>query len=92
MTDTTPLPLRHDTILGVCEAVGRDFGFNPLWLRLAFIAPIFFAPYLAVGAYVGLAAVVGLTNWLSPDKPASQQVVEATATLVEEDEALPIAA
>ena len=44
MTNTTPLPLRNDTILGVCEAIGQDFGFNPLWLRLAFIAPLFFAP------------------------------------------------
>ena len=44
MTNQTPLPLRNDTILGVCEAIGQDFGFNPLWLRLAFIAPIFFAP------------------------------------------------
>ena len=44
MTKTTPLPLRNDTILGVCEAIGRDFGFQPLWLRLAFIVPLFFAP------------------------------------------------
>jgi len=92
MTKTTPLPLRHDTILGVCEAIGRDFGFNPLWLRLAFIAPLFFAPSLTIAAYFALGALVGLVNWFSPDKPASEQVVEAKATLVEEDEALPIAA
>lgn len=94
--NATPLPLRHDTILGVCEALGRDFGFNPLWLRLAFIAPIFFAPYFAVGAYAGLAALVGLTNLLFPDKPAAEQIVDATATPVEDsaeaDEAMPIAA
>ena len=92
MINTTPLPLRHDTILGVCEALGRDFGFNPTWLRLAFIAPLFFSPTLTIGAYFGLAAVVGLVHWLSPDKPASEQIVEATATVVEEDEAMPIAA
>ncbi len=44
VTNQTLLPLRNDTILGVCEALGQDFGFNPTWLRLAFIAPIFFAP------------------------------------------------
>ena len=89
---TTPLPLRNDTILGVCEAIGRDFGFNPIWLRLAFIAPLFFAPSLAIAAYFGLALVVGAVNWFSPDKPASEQIVDAKATVVEEDEALPIAA
>ena len=30
----TPLPLRAHTILGVCEAIGEDFGFNPAWLRI----------------------------------------------------------
>ena len=92
MTTTTPLPLRNDTILGVCEAIGRDFGFNPLWLRLAFIAPLFFAPTVTIRAYFGLGAVVGLINWFSPDQPAAQQVVEVMATTIEEDEALPIAA
>ena len=92
MTKTTPLPLRNDTILGVCEAIGRDFGFNPLWLRLAFIAPLFFAPTMTILAYFGLAAVVGLINWFSPDQPAAEQVVDVMATSFEEDEALPIAA
>jgi phage shock protein C len=68
MTNQTPLPLRNDTILGVCEAIGRDFGFNPLWLRLAFIAPIFFAPTATIAAYLGLGLVVGLTNWFAADK------------------------
>ena len=87
VTNQTPLPLRNDTILGVCEAIGQDFGFNPLWLRLAFIAPIFFAPYAAVGAYLGLAAVVGLTNWFAPDKQndapqlASEQGQQGTEQL-----------
>ena len=39
MTTQTPLPLRNDTILGVCEAIGQDFGFNPLWLRLGVHRP-----------------------------------------------------
>jgi len=92
MTKTTPLPLRNDTILGVCEAIGRDFGFNPLWLRLAFIAPLFFAPTMTIAAYFALGLVVAAVNWLSPDKPASEQVVDAKATVVEEAEALQLAA
>lgn len=96
MTKTTPLPLRNDTILGVCEAIGRDFGFNPIWLRLAFIAPLFFAPTAAIAAYLGLGVVVGLTNWFAPDKhndaPHLVSSHEVTKVNAEADEALPIAA
>jgi phage shock protein PspC (stress-responsive transcriptional regulator) len=92
MTDQTPLPLRHDTILGVCEAIGQDFGFNPLWLRLAFIGPVFFAPTIAFAAYLGLGAIVAATRYFAPNKPASEQVVDAKATVMEEAELLPIAA
>ncbi|HVF37468.1 MAG TPA: PspC domain-containing protein [Sphingomicrobium sp.] len=92
MTATaTPLPLRNDTILGVCEAIGQDFGFNPNWLRLAFIAPIFFAPLASLGVYLGLGLLVAATRWFAPHRPASEQVVEASATVIEE-EALPLAA
>jgi phage shock protein C len=95
MTKTTPLPLRHDTILGVCEAIGRDFGFNPIWLRLAFIAPIFFAPAAAIGAYLGLGLIVGLTNWYVADKQNEAPHLVSTnpaPVAAEIDEALPIAA
>lgn len=92
MTNQTPLPLRNDTILGVCEAIGQDFGFNPLWLRLAFIAPIFFAPTAAIGAYLGLGVVVAGSRYFAPNKPASQQVVDAKVTVVEDAEELAIAA
>ena len=88
---SAPLPLRHDNILGVCEAIGQDFGFNPIWLRLAFIAPIFVSPVAAVGAYLGLGAIVAATRYFVPNKPASEQVVDAKATVVE-DETLPMAA
>ena len=92
MTNQTPLPMRNDTILGVCEAIGQDFGFNPTWLRLAFIAPLFFAPYVAVGAYLGLGIVVAATRYFAPNKPASEQVVDVKAVEVVEDETLPMAA
>ena len=92
MTNQTPLPLRNDTILGVCEAIGQDFGFNPLWLRLAFIAPIFVAPMAALAAYLGLGVIVAATRYFAPNKPASQQLVEAKAVEVVESEELAIAA
>src|SRR4029434_10490479 len=92
MTNQTPLPLRNDTILGVCEAIGQEFGFNPLWLRFAFIAPMSFSITLTVAVYLALGLVVAATRYFAPNKPASGQVVEAKAVELVEDEALLIAA
>ncbi|WP_037501558.1 PspC domain-containing protein [Sphingomonas jaspsi] len=84
---TTPLPLRNDTILGVCEAIGQDFGFNPLWLRLAFIAPLFIAPMATVAAYLGLGAIVAASRYFLGDKKvdASTMTVVATARDVSDE-------
>ena len=65
-TKPTPLPLRNDTLLGVCEAIGQDFGINAIWLRLAFIAPLFFAPVLTIGAYLGLGLLVAASRYFFP--------------------------
>ena len=88
MTNQTPLPLRNDTILGVCEAIGQDFGFNPLWLRLAFIVPMFFAPAVSVGAYLGLGLIVATSRWLVKDKKAdtAPQLASTNAVEVEKEE------
>ncbi len=67
---TTNLFRRRDTFFGICEAVGQDFGFNPLWLRLAFIAPLFFLPVQTFIAYFALGAVVLLSRLLFPNKTA----------------------
>jgi phage shock protein PspC (stress-responsive transcriptional regulator) len=93
MTNQTPLPLRNDTIFGVCEAIGQDFGFNPLYLRLAFIAPLFFAPVASVAAYLGLGLVVAATRLLVRDrKPAAAPQLASTNSPEVEVEPLPIAA
>ena len=83
---------RDDTFFGICEAIGEDFGFNANWLRLAFIAPIFFAPVATGAAYLGLGVVVAATRLLIKDKPASEQVVDVTATVMEENDTLQLAA
>ena len=85
-----PLPLRNDTILGVCEAIGEDFGFNPNWLRLVFAATFYFAPVAVVGSYVGLGLLVAFTRWLAPKQTAAAQV-EGTADNLDQ-ERLPLAA
>lgn len=92
VTKVTPLPLRNDTILGVCEAIGEDFGFNPLWLRLAFIAPLFLQPMLTVAAYLALGLVIAASRYFFPRQvPVSQAEAPLTET-VAADEPLAIAA
>lgn len=89
MTATaTPLPLRNDTILGVCEAIGTDFGFHPNWLRVGLAFVLFFSPIAAFGLYLGLGAIVALSRWLAPNKAveASTMTVESTATEIKQDD------
>lgn len=66
MTSRQSLITRDDTFLGVCEGFGQDFGFNPLWLRLAFAVTLLFNPAVVVGTYLGLGLVVAFTHWLYP--------------------------
>ncbi|HMO75842.1 MAG TPA: PspC domain-containing protein [Sphingopyxis sp.] len=75
--ETTNLFRRRDTIFGICEAVGQDFGFNPLWLRLAFIAPLFFFPVQSFAAYFGLGALVLVSRLAFPAKSAAAAPAEA---------------
>ncbi|WP_228765539.1 PspC domain-containing protein [Sphingopyxis solisilvae] len=67
-TDTTNLFRRRDTFFGICEAVGQDFGFNPLWLRLAIVAPLFFFPVQTFIGYFALGAVVLASRLIFPAK------------------------
>lgn len=69
--ETTNLFQRRDTFLGICEAVGQDFGFNPLWLRLAFVAPLFFFPVQTFIGYFALGLVVLASRLIFPAKTAA---------------------
>ena len=69
------LPLRNHNILGVCEAIGEDFGFNPVLLRVPLAATVLFSPLLAIVGYFALGAVVLLSRVLFPKpKDANAQV------------------
>jgi phage shock protein PspC (stress-responsive transcriptional regulator) len=59
MQTVQPNPFtRDDTMLGVCQAIGDDLGFNPAILRVAFAIPLLWNPMIAVGIYLGLGAAV----------------------------------
>ena len=70
------LPLRSHTILGACEAIGEDFGFNPVFLRIPFAASVLYSPLWAVVAYLALGTVVLASRLLFP-KSKSVAVAEA---------------
>jgi phage shock protein C len=82
-TETENLFRRRDTFFGICEAVGQDFGFNPLYLRLAFIAPLFFFPVQTFAAYFALGFIVLASRLLFPNKAAAVQVEQSAPTAVE---------
>lgn len=60
------LPLRSHTILGICEGIGEDFGFNPVFLRVPFAATVLWSPTLAIAAYFALGVVVLASRLLFP--------------------------
>jgi phage shock protein PspC (stress-responsive transcriptional regulator) len=60
--------LRNDTILGVCEALGHDLGFNPMFLRVPLAAGIIFAPVAMVAIYLALGVMVFASRTFFPDK------------------------
>src|SRR3954469_3641525 len=71
----TPLPLRAHTILGICEAIGEDFGFNPTFLRVPLAASVIVSPLWAFVAYFALGGAVLLSRLLCPNaQPASEAV------------------
>jgi hypothetical protein len=75
--------MRNDTILGVCEALGRDLRFNPMFLRAPLAAGIIFAPFAVVGIYFALAALVFVSRTFFPNKVT--QVAPASAEVITRD-------
>jgi phage shock protein C len=67
------LPLRSHTIFGACEAIGEDFGFNPVLLRVPLAAMVLWSPLMAIVAYFALSAVVLLSRLVFPS-PATAEV------------------
>ena len=81
------LPLRSHTILGVCEAIGEDFGFNPTLLRIPFAASVLYSPLWAVVAYLAVGVVVLGSRLLFPKaKAVASAKTEAPAAANEQRE------
>jgi phage shock protein C len=88
--EQTNLIMRNDTLLGVCQAIGDDLGFNPLLLRVPFAACLLLNPLLVVGTYFGLGALVFVSRWAYPSRAPAAAAAPADA--LEAMAPLPIAA
>lgn len=60
---------REDTMLGVCEALGQDFGFNPIYLRIVLGVSLLWQPVGVIAVYFGLGVVVALSRLVVPNTP-----------------------
>ena len=94
MASSAPL-FRDDTIFGVCQALGEDFGFNPNWPRAALGVGLLFAPVATLIGYGLAGLIVGIARWIAPDPlvPELQSDAEVIDRLEPEaQEELPLAA
>jgi phage shock protein C len=95
---TPNLLFRSDTLLGVCQGIGEDFGFNPVWLRVGFALALLANFEIAIAAYLGAGVLVALSRLIyrqpgrvaSVPKLVAQQAKSAPAA-VQDDAVEPAA-
>ena len=96
MQETQPaLPLRDHTVLGVCEGLGEDFGFNPLWLRLLLASFLIWKPVEVIAVYFALGLLVMISRLLVPSRRRTAVAAEIEARVEAANanaEPLPVAA
>lgn len=92
--EQTSLIMRNDTLLGICQAIGEDFGFSPVLLRVPFAACLLLNPLLVVGTYLGLGVLVFVSRWAYPSRRAAAPLdaAPASAEAANEAQPMPIAA
>jgi phage shock protein PspC (stress-responsive transcriptional regulator) len=78
-TSQPPLWARDHTLLGVCEALGEDFGFNPMFLRIPFAVLLLWNPTVVVATYAALGVIVLATRWIAPVPSAAASAAEEPA-------------
>ena len=71
---------------------GGNDGFNPLYLRLAFIAPLFFFPVQTFAAYFALGGIVLASRLIFPARTAPAETEAETETRTPQTEEMALAA
>ena len=83
-------PAAPQNLFGICARIGEDFGFNPLWLRLAFAGALILNPVAVIGTYFALGAVVLTSRMLFPNRKPAAPTTPAV-TLAAEGQPKPVA-
>ncbi len=68
---------RSDTLLGVCQALGDDLGFNPIFLRIGLALPLIPAPVAVLSVYASLAVIVAVSRLLFPNPRLLKTAIES---------------
>jgi phage shock protein C len=85
------LPMRDDTFFGVCQGLGEDFGFNPVYLRVAFAVLLLWNAGAAILAYALAGAIVALGRRLFPNPRAAETGAEGIVEAPSRAEQEPLA-
>lgn len=67
MSSARSIVARDDTLLGVCFALGEDFGFNPVFLRALLAVIVLWSLPAALAVYASLGALVAVSRWIAPN-------------------------
>ena len=78
---------RSDTLLGICEALGEDLGFDPLWLRIALTAGMLWDPLAMIGGYLGAGVMIAIVRRLTR---APRPIASVAASAGDNDAAVPM--
>jgi phage shock protein PspC (stress-responsive transcriptional regulator) len=77
-----PLFNRPDTMFGICEGIGREFGFHPNILRIALAIPLVWNPLAAIGLYLALGVALMVSRIVMParNRATAKPSLAAVAT------------
>ncbi|MBM6575548.1 PspC domain-containing protein [Microvirga sp. SRT01] len=79
-------------LFGVCGCIAEDFGFNPLWLRLAFAAPLIWAPLAVLSTYAALGVIVLASRLIFPTRKRGKVVAAAPVIVAQPEQEFRLAA
>ena len=79
-------------LFGVCGCIAEDFGFNPLWLRLAFAAPLIWAPLAVLPTYAALGVIVLASRLIFPTRKRGKVVAAAPVIVAQPEQEFRLAA
>ena len=87
MTATANLLTRNDTLLGVCEGLGDEFGFNANYLRVVLAALLLWNAAVVVGVYVALGVVLAIGRRIWPAQTEPEEAASPATKLAGNDAA-----